>query len=379
MSILNIPLLIKPNSTARYSPTYVQDIAMFPYSEQVEFHCPSSSILLKGNDTGYSWVLGTCTPKNNSFYSINDISCKGPKIPKTVYTPIVCATNSQLIRVFYELSPERLIYILTVCFKQAIGIALFTHHILEPFYFDNSTITSDTFIPIESLQRDNEIYLENRMPDFEQIYSYNAQHELVNNLLELENGSATFIDASEDYVFVPTFLTSPADYYDKDMQQVVKRFINVVPQWKIIKENNWNSVEEMVRQCIMTIRHPVKVWTGGSGIVKLRSYTIKRDRLVYLDRTDKLYPVPLFLWKLLYCPALDKAVVIIVFNNPHYDNTRVNFLCPDISNEVFFMKDIDQYNRTLGFSYVCHYERFRKVVSYLPRLKVKPWALRCKN
>lgn len=372
----NFPLVIKPNTSFPYNPVVQPHTLLFKYYYKVEFHCPGTRLMLAGKDTGRSWILGTCVkhhPVHN--YNSADILCKGPKTFLVYQHEKLCARHANLFRFYFPLKYDKRLDIFSLCFQAQRSIALFTFHTLRSTYFS----FREEEISLDSLQMDSGIYETNHDPITAQVYNKTNQRIQINKLFNSPPDSDAFVPNDDQYSLVPTFLTPPEDFYYPDFKKLVKRYINVVPQWKVIHDNNWKNVEKEIRKCIRIIRQPIKIWTGIFDTVKIPFFVndYQGFRSIYLHRganETSTFPAPYIFFKLLYSLVQKTAIALVVINYP-FSNKRIPF-CEDVSQEAGWMVNLEKKNVTLGHAFACEYYAFRQFVPYLPKLQVTE-LLRC--
>ncbi len=132
-----------------------------------------------------------------------------------------------------------------------------------------------------------------------------------------------------------------------------------MPQWQVLNGGIWNVLEESIRVLAQKLDRKLTVQTGTYEIAK-----INNDAL-YLstDRGPKI-PVPLYVWKLIFDPDQDKAMVFVNVNQL-FNTEQVGSLCPQdgpnlCSENGWIFKD-----SLKGVLYCCTYRSFKQKIPWI--------------
>ncbi|XP_059091917.1 uncharacterized protein LOC131887344 [Tigriopus californicus] len=206
----------------------------------------------------------------------------------------------------------------------------------------------------------------------DQAYKLRTQRETFKSILGATQGSRVF-KYRRSYL-AKGHLAPDADFIFKEWQHATYYFLNVAPQWQSFNNGNWKAVEAAVRNYASLTQANLDVFTGTLDPLKLLTDSGSKTRL-HLAKKDvdqeqfDLIPVPEFLWKLVYHPQLNQAIVFIGLNNPFFegDPDQEIQICPDIcaSEKWFFLY---QKNIAKGYLYCCSYADFKAAIEWIPDL-----------
>lgn len=153
-------------------------------------------------------------------------------------------------------------------------------------------------------------------------------------------------------------LTPDADFVFTSAQFGTYFYVNVCPQFQSINGGNWNRVENAARQLAAQEQTNLDIYTGTYGQLSLVSSNGDLVPL-YLSETDQI-EVPEYLWKIVYNPRTNAAIVFITSNNPFIRRSDIHQLCPDVCQQ----SGVDfQQSARRGFTYCCTYDSFARQVS----------------
>lgn len=130
--------------------------------------------------------------------------------------------------------------------------------------------------------------------------------------------------------------------------------------WQSINNGNWRSVESTVRR-IAENQGDLDIWTGGLGVLKLsgKKIFLAKDRK---NEKKRLVPVPKLLFKLVYNPEKNQALVFITVNNPYLEETKTlpaeYKVCEEYRDCKDRFKQFEQ--RYEGYTYCCEYKDFER-------------------
>lgn len=357
-----------------------QDTIYVKKLDTVKFVCPESTVVLQGEDTGKTIVSATCFPDatSSSKYRQRDIRCKNFRIfsVRSTKTDTICAIHSFYILFFIHLPNKQKLHLFAVCFQKEKSISLFGSYVLHPIFFEKDLVYDTLSVRPNAVKLDLRQYHVGYDPLYLKIYKKNIQRQTINELYGLHPNSSKYIKFDSPHFLAMTYLVPPWVFYHKQIQQNAVRFINMVPQWEIIKQGNWLNLEREIRHYVMRTKEKINVYTGIFGSVVLNHTTfdlsVTKPTVLYLHKTENRfnhYPVAAMLWKLLYNVRLKKAVVFIMHNNPYLE--RPSPLCSDVSDIGNWMQKWNRHNISAGYSYTCPYYEFRRKCAYVPMLPVR--------
>ena len=91
-------------------------------------------------------------------------------------------------------------------------------------------------------------------------------------------------------------------------------YFNVVPQYKCNNNDNWNRVEDSVRQHAKQFGVSLTVITGGHGQLHFKNIA---DKDVPIFLADNKVIVPKFMWKIVHLAGdTNSAIVFVSLNSP---------------------------------------------------------------
>lgn len=166
-------------------------------------------------------------------------------------------------------------------------------------------------------------------------------------------------------------LTAKADFVYGSAQMSTFWYLNSAPQWQTFNAGNWNSLEGDVRSFVANRTSDVEVYTGTHGQMSLDDVNGNPVPVyLYVNGTDRAFPVPKFFWKVIHDPATKRATAFVGVNDPWAEKiTEDMFLCEDIAEKVKWLTWRAD-NLVKGVSYACTVDDLRKSVPTVPLLSV---------
>ena len=179
-----------------------------------------------------------------------------------------------------------------------------------------------------------------------------------NNAYNRNNQRSKILSKCHNCSFVARGHLSPrADFLFEEWQDATFSYINAVPQFQKFNAGNWALMEEAVRKLASKLKRNLEVQTGTLDIAK------SRDQMLSLAENAKM-PVPLFLWKLVFDPLQNKAIVFISLN--YY--ARQESLCPEHESSLCEENswDFPQRNQfKKGVLYCCSYQSLKTKIKWM--------------
>lgn len=156
-------------------------------------------------------------------------------------------------------------------------------------------------------------------------------------------------------------MTPDADFIFTSGQFATYFYSNVCPQFQTINGGNWKRVESLTRQLAEQEQTNLDIYTGVYRQLALPSSDGDLV-LLYLSDANQI-EVPEYLWKIVYNPQKNAAIVFITMNNPFVRRSDVRELCPDVCNQsgITFSQSARR-----GFTQCCTYEDFSRILSPHP-------------
>lgn len=103
-------------------------------------------------------------------------------------------------------------------------------------------------------------------------------------------------------------LAPRADFIYKEWQDATYYYINAVPQWQKINGGIWASMETAVRNLASNLKRNLWIQTGAFDAIQFNGNILALG-------DDYRIPVPLYLWKLVYDPGANQAMVFVNVNH----------------------------------------------------------------
>lgn len=142
-------------------------------------------------------------------------------------------------------------------------------------------------------------------------------------------------------------------------------YLNVVPQWSVIKDGNLVKIENHVNEMANTLERNLIVYTGVSDRMKVNVIGKNDSETLFLYHkryrvpppfTIAGMPIPLYTYKIVVDPIEKEGVVFVTVNHPDIQNITDYYTCeyPLFSIPGVKMPEgWEPKNTTLGLSYMC--------------------------
>ncbi|XP_050514381.1 uncharacterized protein LOC126889793 [Diabrotica virgifera virgifera] len=381
------PFPINPTSNTLLYPRPSETSIRFAPNTQVEFSCPESNVIVRGN-LGDTLITATCE-ENGAFkipwqsedlvFDYSSLKCTGEPIPtvrkfrhyelKYGDPNINCHNklhhNLVILKIGFRIdSYGRYLDHIDICFDTADKIPVYSHY----------NISAATNSRAKGFQNPYFIKDESHYELNSDLYQlFRDVKYTVNNIVGLNYDSNKYINQG---IFINKgHLAAKADFVYESLQKATFRFINIAPQWDKFNAGNWNEAEINSRNYAHNRRVDLQVWTGTYGHSVLPHEITNEPKPLYLHVSGRNSPsirVPGVFWKLLYEPVSKRAIILVGHNNPYEAVTAREMVCDrDVSSQVNWLY-WDKYNLVLGYSYACEYDdrKFQSLVSVLPPLEV---------
>ncbi|GJQ74163.1 hypothetical protein Trydic_g19078 [Trypoxylus dichotomus] len=330
----------------------------FQQGEQIVLLCAGH--LNRLNQTGANLTVATCANRDrflvsNQIYNFHELECRRPVRASVIHTDEICA-NGYIANIGYFIE-DQFLKLIEVCYDIDQGQVVYTKHVLLTSELKkfNGTYHKPSF-NTKGLSPDNK--------SVSLVYHIEAQKVKLSSLLQ------SSILTSE-YISNQTYLTKGHLAPDGDFALISWKyatffFLNACPQWNTIDENNWKLIEEMVRKLRNALDEKLQIVTGTYEILELK------DRLgnwkpLYLSQRWKKFPVPKYIWKIVYSEKTKKGIVLVVYNNPHEASAK--YLCSTVC-KTHGWNSVNWSNIRNGFIQCCSFVQFKQVVRSIPPLTI---------
>lgn len=139
-------------------------------------------------------------------------------------------------------------------------------------------------------------------------------------------------------------------------------YTNAIPQWNVINEGNWNSVELRVRQVASLLQEDVLVIQGTFGVLALPN---AQNQSIQISLSAEGIDVPLWMWKIVKSPSKNAGIAFVTLNNPYETVAPAELLCTDVC-EQYGWADQGFSKFPAGFTYCCDPNELIRMVPHAP-------------
>lgn len=296
------------------------------------------------------------------------------------------SATAEMYRVGFNVSSNRFVETMRICYEPAQLRTLYVEHVLLPasIHFQKS-VKRLNFSKAGYFQGFNMNHLYSHYNQQQQAAvalqgQQHVRHLFDNNTLFLARGH----------------LAAKADYIYASQQRSTFNFFNAAPQWQGFNGGQWAALEDAVRKYAAKSGQRILCYTGTWGIMRLPapqsatntttatttnvSAFPPQQRDFYLARDDNnngLLPVPMLYYRLLVNSQRNQGIVLVGVNNPHASLNEISseyVICDDIQEQVAWLRwmnknnnnNKDRRNLKKGYLYACHVGDFVKAVGHLP-------------
>lgn len=198
----------------------------------------------------------------------------------------------------------------------------------------------------------------------ENAYKQSTQKSVFTTILGSSDIAARYINTGS--YLARGHLTPDGDGVYVTSQFITYFLVNTVPQWQVINNGNWKSVESEVRTVASDLRKDLTVVTGGDGVLSLPDVD-GNMKDIYLAG-GKL-PVPKLTWKLVYDADSLLGIVFVCVNNPFTTPASGGVVCDDVC-ERYNWGGASWKNYTKGYVSCCDYAGVKEKIAGLPEVGV---------
>lgn len=357
------PLLIVPGQTNFFLPqNKFGEIFLQPH-EEVELFCTRNFLF---PETTANSIVVSCMENDIVLYNkvpihFKSIKCSSHAYHTTRPTHQSCYNQSDLIQIGFNLTSERFLDIIDVCFDSAAETTLYTHHIQMP-----QNIGHQRSVPRPHFIRGPFF---KRTPHINRLFNKNQQRTVFEQTLGHSNISQHLVSEKTSLFLVRGHLTPKADFLFGSQQRATFWLINAAPQWQSFNSGNWERIEQIVRQLIADRNIVVDIYTGTYGIVTYDDID-GQSKPIYLSRVNgSSVPVPKLFYKVVLDVNATRGVAIVGVNNPFASLDEIEseyVVCDDVADELPWFKVKDRKNVVKGYTYACAVSEFSEVVQHLP-------------
>ncbi|ETN62076.1 alkaline nuclease [Anopheles darlingi] len=360
------PLLLKPGSSQFVWPRLNSTTVELDYGQPLELFCShgfrdgspvgkakSAIVTCEGNDE-LGYAAGS--------YNISHFTCQRPVYHVAERTGGRCYGDSTLIRIGFELAPDRFVQLYEVCFNE---LQLHSHYVkynLSPHNGHHQRAVKRPSFLQGGFYRDLKM---------NSIYTFVKQHATVQRILGTKARADAVLDSKRGLFLSRGHLAAKSDFIFGSHQRASFWLMNVAPQWQRFNALNWQRIETAVKEYITANDLWLTVYTGTYGVLELLDgngdpQQIFLDYDAARDPPGRI-PIPKLFYKVLIDEQTQSGIALIGVNNPHATPEEIAeqyVVCKDVSSAI----DWIHWKRDSipdGYSYACDVNEFNDVTGHL--------------
>lgn len=161
--------------------------------------------------------------------------------------------------------------------------------------------------------------------------------------------------------FMKTQLVDQRDVSFAPQRMATYHDVNSIPQ---CPKENWPVLQESIRKLATKLRRDLNVWTGFYRNFQRPPSMgfLDKDFYIYFrNQFDNAIPVPLFTWKVVYDALTERAVALILVNDPKHKG----FLsCEDVCDKLGWLNIQKRRDSKSGYVHCCTLDGFIENFSY---------------
>lgn len=355
------PILVVPNKNQFFLPQNKDGEIFLQPNEQMELFCskkflfPTSTL----NTITVSCVENDTVLHNKIPIDFKSIKCNSHAFHTAQQTNLSCYNDSYLIQIGFNLSNQRFLDIIDVCYNNVLETTLYTHHIQMP-----QNIGFQRSVPRPHFIRGQFF---KKTPHINKLFNRNKQKINFEQTLGHNNISKHLSDDKKSLFLVRGHLTPKVDFLFGSQQRATFWLINAAPQWQSFNSGNWERIEQGVRQLIADRNITANIYTGTYGILDYKD-AAGEAKQIFLSHNNSVVPVPKLFYKIVLTLDETLGVALIGVNNPFATIDEIEdeyVVCEDIADELLWLK-WDRKNIVKGYAYACEVDQFVHVVKHLP-------------
>ena len=252
-------------------------------------------------------------------------------------------------------SNQMLVY--KLCYDKSMNIPTHSSH----------TLQTPVHEQIFRISYSNQKFSKNLIATPEDFYQCSSQIENFSILLDSRTQSTKLINCNAGYYYVPSSLVPASDFNLEQYRRATQFYFNTFPQWRQIKEGNWNNLEKSIRNYANLLGYELEIRSGTLKTATL-PHIGGQEQPVYMTRDNDGTPtveIPRLVWKLVYNRRNYESIVFVSVNNPYRTSTQDLFkygevlcYCVCDQTEGWF----EGWNREVfaqGYIYCCTGDEFR--------------------
>lgn len=357
------PLLIVPEKNQFYLPQNKLGEILLQPNEQIELFCSERFLFPASN---LNTIIVSCIENDivlhdKSPIDFKSIKCKSHAFHTARQTYQSCYNDSYLIQIGFNLSNERFLDIIDVCYNTALETTLYTHHIQMP-----QNIGFQRSVPRPHFIRGQFF---KKTPQINKLFNKNKQKTIFEQTLGHNNISKYLSEDKKSLFLVRGHLTPKVDFLFGSQQRATFWLINAAPQWQSFNSGNWERIEHGVRQLIADRNIIANIYTGTYGILAFNDVAGESSPifLSHDQHNNSVVPVPKLFYKIVLNLNLTSGVALIGVNNPFATSDEIEkdyVVCDDVADRLLWFK-WDRKNIVKGYTYACEVDQFLQVIDHL--------------
>lgn len=306
--------------------------------------------------------------QDNTLRHLLELGCQESIFEDVLHTVESCAPPHQgrAYKMHDVSSHHAARHLATVCFDEDRAVALSLHMSNAPRNILSLPAHSDHSAPLSILGNFNHMFDAKTRHDAEKLYSDDTRmnrrlHELFKH---------------ERYSFAEQTLTSAkllsSHYFDDQNMRAADFVSNRVAVWKSVAEGNlFHMHHDLAKFLKLTRPHvEIDVYSGTHGVLSLRSGHSRTE--VYL-KAGRRFPVPKYIWSVVHAKTLNKALAIVVMNDPFVavSEIREAVFCDSACSKVPWLHELRRQRNyevpVYGLVFCCSLQNFTDIVTEMPR------------
>lgn len=338
-------------------------IILQPY-EQVELFCSKNFLF---PTTSFKTLKVSCFENNTVLHDKVPIDFKSIRCNSHAYHTAreiyqSCYNDSHLIQIGFNISNERFLDIIDVCYDSARETTLYTHHIQAP-----QNIGFQRSVPRPHFIRGQFF---KKTPNINKLFNKNKQKANFEQTLGHTNISKFFDDEKKSLFLVRGHLSPKVDFIFGSQQRATFWLINAAPQWQSFNSGNWERIEQGIRQMVADRSMVANIYTGTYGTLTYDNVNGEPSE-IYFSRdqfNNSFVPVPKLFYKVVLNLESSLGVALIGVNNPFATIDEIDkdyVICDDVADQLKWIK-WDRKNIVKGYTYACEVNKFLNVVTHFP-------------
>lgn len=360
------PLLVSPEKNEVIYPTSGKTTLHLENEENIDFACPGGQVVL--NDRIKTTVVNANCSLGEIFiiggveYNWTKISCSKVASATTRLVTTEKCSNGIAAEIGFLLGATRFIRQIFLCFDRKSETTLYTQYEIPP-----SIGAHAVNVPRPQFEQDKDFFT---VPDLNKVFTEVAERLMINSVLGLNLTDTTYVvDEKSEIYLSRSLIAGNTEFFYPAQQTASFKYVNAAPQWQMVNNGNWEQTRNATINYASQHNVNLIIWTGTYEVATLpHKYSqVQTQLFLYLHDTTKKIPVPAVFWKVVYCPANNQGVVLIVENNHPNEKSPIKHIpCDDVNTSITWLHWTK--TNTKGYAYACNISDFRQTVTDVPDL-----------